>query len=90
MKLKPEQALVFGSFTLGLSSLTAIAGYFVGKSFGIFMTERKFDASQKLNEALGVAAKAVELYEQGQTYKAMMLLSEYNSFFNSMNDISQK
>lgn len=61
-----------------------IGGYWVGKSVGVFISERKLQGAQRLQEGIFTMSKAMELINQGQIDEAMSLVEDYKVYARSM------
>ena len=70
--------------TIAGTIVGSIGGYWVGKSVGEFIAERRLQGANRLQEGIFTMSKAMELINQGKIEEAMSLLEDYRVYANSM------
>lgn len=62
----------------------SIGGYWVGKSVGEFIAERRLNGAKRLEEGIFTMGNAMVLIDQGHIEEAMALIDDYKVYANSM------
>lgn len=71
-------------FAIAGTIVGTVGGYWVGKSVGEFISERRLQGAKRLQEGIFTMSKAMDLINHGQIEEAMSLIEDYKIYAQSM------